>query len=190
MKLNTLCGHLVPLLDLPMSEFTELLRALKEGSPKLDLDGEKDVLKGKPGPGGGVEADPFHTAFLLIGILVDGPRKDAALSTSRAWNHLAEGVLVKDQNGIPTHHEVTCPLTGRAAFGHAFKAILEQASLADRVGEVRVFSDGRAEIAFDGNQVSRFKHHPAPGSTPGLYRGGLLRGPALRSIARLITEGE
>ncbi len=96
MKLNTFCGHLVSLLDLPMSDFTELQRALKEQSTHFDPDNQlnrdvrayaedagigydPDLLKSKAGPGGGIELDAFRAAFFTLAVVLNGPRKRAQM---------------------------------------------------------------------------------------------------------------
>ncbi|WP_210189996.1 hypothetical protein [Bradyrhizobium canariense] len=93
--MKTLASHLAKHLDRSPSTFVELYRALREGlfaaiadeaegfSPPpvpadfLDRD-MTALLIGRSGPQGGVAADPYVVALLVIASLVDSPRADVA----------------------------------------------------------------------------------------------------------------
>ena len=204
MKLNTFCGNLVPLLGLPMSEFTELQRALKEQSPHFDPDNELNaasrqqaeeagvafdpaMFRGKAGPGGGIDVDPFRAAFFVLAVVLNGPRKESANSTWLTWHLNQEGSELSGwgENWKPKF--AACPMTGRHLFGDALKSIIEDQDLAARVDEVRVSSDLYAEIRYDGGKVSRFEK-PYRDQEPILRRDAVLQGIALQAISQLIKR--
>lgn len=204
MKLNTFCGHLVPLLNLPMSEFTELLRALKEQSAHFDpedkinqkvrayADGagigfDPNLLKGRAGPGGGIEVDPFRAAFFLLAVALNGPRKDSAEATWATWHLNQEGSILSGfgDDWKPTF--TFCPLTGQHLFGEALRAIVSDPALARRVSEVRAAADLNGEIHFDEGKVSKFSK-PYRDREPHLYRVAVVRGRVWRMVARLVTQ--
>jgi hypothetical protein len=103
-------AHLAVALRDPLAEYTELLRAMREGiddtletterelsrmaaeeGHPFDWGGGtfKDLLRGKPGPGGGFETTPAVLAFFLTAYLLDCPRREAAAKaldmTFAAW---------------------------------------------------------------------------------------------------------
>lgn len=195
MKLNTYCAHLVPLLGVEMSELMEVQRALKEQSPHFDDGGELNPLKGanmyqhqdeplpaKPGPGGGVELDPFRAAFFLLAAVLNGPRKQASYSTWMTWHLNHEGSVLSGYGDDWKPTFTKCELTGKHLFGDALKQIISDISLANRVRQVRVSSNLVGEIVFDDGKVSRFeKAHRH--SDPGLYRLSVLSGRVLQNSA-------
>ena len=92
-------AHLAVALRDPLAEYTELLRAVREGiddtleaterklsrmaaeeGHPFDWGGGtfKGLLRGKPGPGGGFETTPAVLAFFLTAYLLDCPRREAA----------------------------------------------------------------------------------------------------------------
>jgi len=198
MKLITLCGHLAVATGREMSDFTELLRALKEGSThfaNIDIGAIKaseeiptNRFIAKSGPGGGLDADPFHTAFVVLALMLDAPRREVAIATWRAWHISHRGSILSGwgEDFEPTLAE--CKLTRRHLFGEAFKATLSDPELAKRVSLVRV--DARSEIAeihYDGDEISEFEeeYHRR---TEGLRIVGELSGNLLHRIAVLITR--
>lgn len=205
MKLNTYSGHLVSLLKLPMSEFTELQRALKEQSAHFDPENklnqdvhayaadagigyDPELLKGKAGPGGGIELDSFRAAFFLLAVVLNGPRKHAAEATWMTWHLNQEHSVLSGwgEDFKPTFAE--CPFTGHHLFGEALRAIIEDEDLAARVDEIRVASDLTAEIHYDGGKVSKFEKSYRD-QFPFLYRVSVLNGLVLQAIAQLLKRG-
>jgi len=98
-KFTEAMAHLAVALRDPLAEYTELLRAVREGiddtleaterklsrmaaeeGHPFDWGGGtfKGLLRGKPGPGGGFEATPAVLAFFLTAYLLDCPRREAA----------------------------------------------------------------------------------------------------------------
>lgn len=192
MKITDLCANLVPMLGVPASEFNELLRALREGSSHFREPGEPppDILKAKPGPGGGLAATPFLVAFVIIALLTNGPRREAAQNTWRAWTRdYGDGPRTAQRTaywGDETRlEEPACRLTGKSQFGDAIKAILADEDMASRVDEVR-FGPDIAEIAYDNNAVSRF-HAGAP-KHPDFYRLAILNGIILQGLCQLLKR--
>lgn len=204
MKLNTFCGHLVSLLDLPMSDFTELQRALKEQSTHFDPDNQlnrdvrayaddagigfdPDLLKGKAGPGGGIELDAFRAAFFTLAVILNGPRKESANATWMTWHLNQEGSVLAGwgEDWKPTL--TICPLTGQHLFGEALKVIVENDALAKRVKEIRVASDLTAEIQFDNDKVSKFEKSYR-NRDPLLYRVAVTKGTVWQMIAHLVKR--
>src|SRR6516225_3293343 len=132
MKLTEILAHLAVGLREPLGDFTELLRAVREGAEKIGAEssellraaGAKDVdrpfdwsasslkkaFRGRPGPGGGVEANATVLGFYLVAYLVDGPRREAA---AKAVNMMLARSL----------HD-GCPITGQRFFGGALKTML------------------------------------------------------------------
>lgn len=204
MKLNTFCGHLVHLLDMPMSDFTELQRALKEQSPHFNPEGklekavrvyaeeagiahDPNLLKGKAGPGGGIELDSFRAAFFLLAVTLNGPRKDSSTATWLTWHLNQEGSEVSGwgDDWKPTFK--LCPLTKQHLFGEALKQIIEDVSLAARVDEVRVASDLSAEIHYDNGKISKFDKSYRE-TAPRLYRLAVVNGMVWQVAANLVTR--
>lgn len=186
MKLSTLTAHFVALLKLPASDLTELIRTFKDGSNHWK-DAEDDLgaaLAGKPGPRGGVDATPFHAAFLLIGLMIGGPRKNAVVATYSAYHLDQEGTVSAgwvDDGPLPPAPR--CPLTGEPLFGPALKKVLGDEDLARRVDLIRVRSDSHfAEIHYDDGQVSRFAE---PSHSP-LTWTAELDGGVIASVAALL----
>ncbi|WP_374385112.1 hypothetical protein [Dongia sp.] len=205
MKLNDLCAHFVPLLELPLSDFTELLRALKEQSDHFDITKypemiersalyddsgvNAEILKARAGPGGGLNADPFLAAFFLTALLVNGGRKDVAHRTWRAWHMHVAGSVLTGWGDNPKFDIKTCPLTGQHLFGNAFKVILGDEHIARTIEEIRISSAQFAEIQYDGGAVSRFEGsgHKLRSST-GVSTTIALSGAAIASIADLLKQ--
>ncbi len=187
MKLSTLTAYLVPLLKLPASDLTELIRTFKDGSSHWK-DAEDDLgaaLAGKPGPRGGVDATPFHAAFLLVGLMIGGPRKNAVLATYSAYHLEPEGTDSTGWGDEPLPSPVRCPLTDEILFGPALKKVLGDEHLARRVTMIRVRSDSHfAELHFDNGQVSRFAEHA---STSPLMWVAELDGDVIATVASLLA---
>jgi hypothetical protein len=187
MKLTDLAAHFVPLLGVPMSDITETLRFLKEGSSHFkDVDDVPD-LKGRRGPGGGVDAEPFNSAFLLLAILIDGPRREAAISTWNVWHFVMKGSIARG-SGDDFRTIKRCELTGAPVFGEALKAIMSSEDIAARVKEIVVSNpSGWAKIIFDSGQVSAFRE-PHRHRELGIDRSAAIRGPVLNAIRHLISR--
>lgn len=190
MKLSTLTAHLVALLRLPASDLTELIRTFKDGSSHWK-DAEDDLgaaLAGKPGPRGGVDATSFHAAFMLIGLMIDGPRKNAVQATYSAYHLDQEGnVSAGWADDGPLPPAPLCPLTGEPMFGPALKRVLGDEDLARRVDLIRVRSDAHfAEIVYDNGQISRFSQ---PSRTP-LTWTAEMDGEVIAAIAALLVGSE
>ena len=183
-----------------MSEFTELQRALKEQSSHFDelsranprLAEESDArshdkIKAKPGPGGGIEADPFHAGFFLLAFMLNGPRAKSAEATWFAWHLETAGSVTA---GFGDDFEPTwkpCPLTGDILFGEALKRMLSDNKIADRIEKISVSTSLLwAEVTFDKDKVSRFESIRING-LPLFDRIAVLDGTLIRSIARLIA---
>lgn len=203
MKLNTFCANLVPLLGLPMSEFTELQRALKEQSVHFDPESEinrkaseyaastgvgfnPDLLKGKAGPGGGIDVDAFRAAFFMLAVILNGPRKESATATWLTWHLDQEGAVLSGWGDDFKGTIVACPLTGQPLFGAALKALVEQEDLACRVDKICVVSNVSAEIYFDNGKVSRFQRSSNPDQL--LYREAVVKGIVWQAIAQLVKR--
>lgn len=207
--LNDFVARMAVIFQRPIGPLNEIKRALTEqtkaladeqfdesfSDPKVaaavrDLNGPKvdaAILAAKPGPGGGVRADPFRAAFFLIAATMDGPRASAGQDTWRVWHFPhADSVLAgAGRDFEPTFAE--CALTGCHLFGHAFQSILSSAALARRVDEVRMSTEGDfAEIEFDSNQVSRFKY-PYSQGLHFSYKVSVLTGAAVHMIAGLLA---
>ena len=205
MKLATLCAHLVPLLDMEMSDLNELQRSLKEQSAHFDPESEiniaiiaaaeragvahdPDILKGKPGPGGGIEMGTFNTAFFLLAIAINGPRRESAQTTWRTWHLHQEGSTLSGWS-IDELHAATCPLTGRYLFGDAIKAILASEDVAARVSKVIVAADMFGEIHFDEGRVSRFTSGRFEiKDEPRLYRPAIVSGEVFHAVCQLLKR--
>lgn len=203
MKLNTLCAQLVPVLGREMSDFTELLRALKEGSglfdPATELDKttregaehgfDPDILKARPGPQGGLDATPFRAAFMLLAIMTGATRREATQATWRAWHLSREGSILFGwgEDWQPTLK--TCRLTGKHLFGDAFKVIIEQPRLAARVSSIRLGADETAEIIYDEDKASRFDNtNPRKRQTAAFNRVAVLDGAVVKKVAELLAQ--
>jgi hypothetical protein len=208
MKLNTLSAHLVTLFDQPMSEFTELGRNLRETSWHFDernqefeatspdaantretpVDGT--ILKAKPGPGGGLEVDPFRCAFFILAYMIDGPRRETANLTWSAW-HLSQAGSILSGWGADWQPTIAvCALTGQHLFGEALKVVLMKPEIAARVHEIRVAAtEGWAEIAYDSDQVSRFEFANRGGHAM-LCRVAVIKGLALQLLSKLIAHDQ
>ncbi|MGR4930603.1 hypothetical protein ACIPUD_27925 [Bradyrhizobium sp. CAR08] len=200
MKLKTLASHLANHLDRSPSTFVELYRALREGLFAALADGvdgfspppvpadflDRDMtalLIGRSGPQGGVAADPYVVALLVIASLVDSPRVDVA---RRAFDVFA----ATSDSGV-------CPLTGARYFGEALVAALTNRDLffpADRIALVELSHDaGHAMISYDGDnpdddqcRMSRFvvPNRPWPPKTS--FFSGKLTFVGLRRLHEFI----
>lgn len=202
MKLNDYLARLCPLLPVNMAELTELTRALKEQAAAFEnLEETADLpedyritenpeheLKGKPGPGGGIDLTPFHAGFVLTALMVNSPRRETALATWGAWHLSQEGSTLSGwgDNFRPTI--ATCPLTGQHLFGNAFKVILSTSALASRVRRMRI-DQGRqwAEIVYDKDKVSRFVSRGSKMS-PNLNRVSELDGEVVNTTLLWISQ--
>lgn len=211
MNIQTFFAYLVSLLGIEMSDCTELLRALKEGSAHFDpdsdayqdairreaaaensafLNGEvppKTFLTGKAGRGGGLSVDPFRATFFLLGLMLDGPRKDAAMNTWLAWHMETAGTQLGGWVADGPPRWVKCPLTGEVLFGQALKAIFSDEDLARRVDKITVGTNRTGEIYFDDGQVSRFEHGPSKPAH--LYRVAVIDFEVVAAVANLLARG-
>lgn len=125
---------------------------------ELVLRDVRGFARGRPGPGGGVEATSFSIAFFLIALMAGGARRKAI---GTAWDYYKAPVkrvelagFGKDHMGVLPH----CPLTGMFAFGHALERILGNPDLADRVDEIAIIRDWpEARITYQqGQEQTRF----------------------------------
>jgi hypothetical protein len=164
MKLTDYAGWLVSTLHDEQTTATELLRALRQQSshfnpeePENYPEHDPDILRARSGPGGGLDTDPFRAGFVLIAIMLNGPRSDIGRRVWDAWHINHEGSVLSgwgDFKPIFTH----CDLTGEHLFGSAVKQILGEPSLAKNVDKVRIASDCRwAEIWHSDGKTSRFE---------------------------------
>ena len=135
MRFTEAMAHLAVALRDPLAEYTELLRAVREGiddtleaterklsrmaaeeGHPFDWGGGtfKDLLRGKPGPGGGFEASPAVLAFFLTAYLLDCPRREAAAKALDMTFAAAaySGAHHRRQDRSPTHPS---PCNRRAA---------------------------------------------------------------------------
>jgi hypothetical protein len=197
MKLNTLAANLVTIFHQPASEFTELLRALKEGSSHFrertsDADQPLDagILVSRPGPGGGLDADPFRASFLLLAFLLGAKRAEVAQTTWEAWHICPVGTVGTVDAGWadgPAPKLVCCSITQQPLFGDAFRAILADADLAARVRKITIDCSGTwAEITPRDGEASRFGRPDDDKSDFG--RVAWISGHALFSIALLLNR--
>jgi hypothetical protein len=201
MKLNEIMAHLAVGLGEPLGDFTELLRAVREGSEKIDAEtskllraaGAKDVdrpfdwnassikkaFSGRPGPGGGIEANATILGFYLTAYLVDGPRREAA---TKAINIMLARYL-------PLHEG--CPITGQQLFGGALKTMLTDREVFDRAAVIRVSADaGFATIMFKDDVVSEFWVRGKEGLRKPTFRESVLVIDPIRFLFDLINEPE
>jgi hypothetical protein len=182
-------AHLAVALRDPLAEYTELLRAVREGiddtleaterklsrmaaeeGHPFDWGGGtfKDLLRGKPGPGGGFEATPAVLAFFLTAYLLDCPRREAA---AKALDMTFAASAYVESAPSPTRWiansplqplrgkkgEAVCARTKQRYFGAAFVALLSDRALFDQVEEIRVSADlGAAQLLFGDYTTSNF----------------------------------
>lgn len=191
MKMTDLCANLVPMLGVPASEFNELLRALREGSVHFR---EKpigtlnpDILKAKPGPGGGLIADAFRTAFVIVALMIDAPRQKVAENTWSVWHFEHDGATRSGWTSDSKPRSSYCSLTGQPLFGEAVRAILEDEDLACRVDFIEI-GDNSARIVFDGGRSENFGLGSMGVTEKQFYRASVLRGVAVQGICQLIQR--
>lgn len=156
MKFTEALAHFCVALREPYGEFTELWRALREGSAKLEAEerklarkaaaeghpidwgesGFRDLLRGKTGPGGGLEATPIRLSFFFSGYLLDCQRPEVAEQALAMTYATVRGQAV-------------CPKTKERHFGPAFTRVLADPSLLARCADIGVSSDlGMAYLDF------------------------------------------
>jgi hypothetical protein len=199
MKLTEILAHLAVGLREPLGDFTELLRAVREGAVKIDAAtsellraaGAKDVdrpfdwnasslkkaFRGRPGPGGGVEANATVLGFYLVAYLVDGPRREAA---AKAVNMM-----------LATSLHDGCPITRQRFFGGALKTMLTDREVFDRAVGIRVSADaGFAKIMFEDDVVSEFWVSGKAGPGKPTFRESVLVIEPIRFLFDLINEPE
>ena len=191
MRFTEAMAHLAVALRDPLAEYTELLRAVREGiddtleaterklsrmaaeeGHPFDWGGGtfKDLLRGKPGPGGGFEASPAVLAFFLTAYLLDCPRREAAAkaldmtfaasayfkSAPSPTTWIANSPIalqpLRGKKG-----EAVCARTKQRYFGAAFVALLSDRALFDQTVEIRVSADlGAAQLLFRDYTASSF----------------------------------
>ncbi|MBS9478654.1 hypothetical protein [Ancylobacter radicis] len=190
MKLNTFGAQMVAMLGIEMSTFTETSRALREQSAQFEHDPSgrfgPDILKGRVGPGGGIDVDPFRAAFMLIALIGGGLRKEAARNVWRIWHfrlpgYTRGGFVGEEPQAQPLP---SCGLTGEGRFGEAVLKIIEDEDLAARVTLLSVSPLG-AEIVFDGGEVSRFTAGIPSMNRPRFYYEAKVDGVIIQGCARL-----
>jgi len=164
MRFTEVEAHLAVALREPLAEFTELLRALREGSTELaDMErtlaaegdhvdwgegGFTNLLRGKPGPGGGFEASPPVLSYYLTGYLCDCPRRETAKRALEMTFAVTRGQA--------------CSKTKKKRFGSALAATLADPSLFAQCVDVGVSSDlGMAYLDF-----ASAGEEPGPGTLP------------------------
>lgn len=192
MTLTKLTTNIVSRLALPPGDMIELVRAFKRDSshwPDAGCEIRAGFSAEKRGPRGGMDATPFHAAFLLTGLMIDGPRKDAVRATYRAYTLPCGGdvgaEIVTDEQPLPPL--ALCPLTGEPNFGPALKKVLAHEGTARRVDLIRVRCDASlAEIHYDNGQVSRFSE---PVSAC-LTRWADLDGSVIADVAMMLAHPE
>jgi len=149
-------AHLSVGLHEPLFEFTELRRAMREGSRDLVAvekklareasaehgaidwgeDGFRDLLRGQPGPGRGLQARPLVLAYVILGYLLDCPR------------HLAAEQALAIAYAAPRDHGV-CPKTGERLFLPALAKVFADADVFAQCADISVSADlGLAYIDF------------------------------------------
>ncbi len=190
MKITDFAGWLVSALRDEDTTATELLRALREQSSHFDPDPEKypafdpAVLRARTGPGGGIDADPFRAGFVLVAMMLDGPKATIASRVWRAWHLSQEGSVLGGWGDDWKPTVTTCELTGAHLFGDALKKVLGDEDLARQVDKVRIAGDRSAEIFHENGKVSRFEgHHSAP---PLLTRFAEVSGMVIADIASIL----
>jgi hypothetical protein len=191
MRFTEAIAHLAVALRDPLAEYTELLRAVREGiddaleaterklsrmaaeeGHPFDWGGGtfKDLLRGKPGPGGGFETTPAVLAFFLTAYLLDCPRREAAAKAldmtfaAAAYFRSAPSptrwianspIALQPSRG--KKGEAVCAKTKQRYFGAAFVALLSDRALFDQVEEIRVSADlGAAQLLFRDYTASSF----------------------------------
>jgi hypothetical protein len=172
MKLNDLTAALVSVIPVPFGEMNELLRALREQSQRNDgvvewtelappdeEDNPAVALRAKPGPGGGVEAKPFHAGFILVALMLNPPRRETAIKTWSTWHLVTEGSEWSGWGDDWRPKIKPCAVTQAALLGEALKTILANPDLADRVQCIRLDCAGDwAEIAWKDAPSSKFRN--------------------------------
>jgi len=199
MKLTEILAHLAVGLHEPLGDFTELLRAVREGAEKIDAEtrkqlraaGAKDVdrpfdwnasglekaFRARPGPGGGVEANATVLGFYLTAYLVNGPRREIA---AKAINMM----LARSLHG-------RCPITEQRLFGGALKTMLTDREVFDRAAVIRISADaGFATIMFKDGDVSEFWVSGKQGLRKPTFRESVLVIEPIRFLFDLINEPE
>jgi len=197
-KLATAGTYLFSLLGKETPELVELMRGVTEGTKKPEtradliastklgaaLAYDPEILRSRPGPKGSLDADPARVALLTLAAMVNGNRREVALKAWAAWNLRAEGSKYQGGGTNWTPTIMRCALTGKHIFGDAVAALIGDPKLAKRVRELRVGDDGRAEIAYDNGQVSRFEIERPPENM--LHHVAVLDGGAIAAVANLL----
>jgi len=191
MKLLDYTGWLISTVRDKQATATELLRALREQSSHFGrAKGEfetaigPDLMRAKSGPGGGLDADPFRAAFVLLAIMLGGKRADIGARVWRTWHMAHEGSELAGFGGDWKTRIVHCEITKKHLFGDALKAILEDEDLARNIDKVRVASDF-AEIRNSETKVSRFRESERT-DTPPLIRITELDGRVVAGIGSIL----
>lgn len=155
----------------------------------LSADALSEALQGRAGPGGSVVADPFRAGFFTIAAAIDSPRAVTAEATWRVWHIPQEGSELAGWGDDWRPTITKCGLTGQHLFGSAFQTILGDPSVARRVKRVRFACDGSyAEIFYDGEKVSRFKHTVPRRGRNFVRKVAEIEGIALLMISNVIGE--
>jgi hypothetical protein len=201
MKLTEILAQLAVGLREPVGDFFELLRAVREGSEKIDADTSKllraagakgidrpfdwngsslkKAFRGRPGPGGGVEANATVLGLYLTAYLVDGPRREAATKAINMM--LARHLPLRE----------VCPITRQWFFGGALKTILTDRKVFDRAAVIRVSADaGFAKIMFEDGAVSEFWVSGKEELRKPTFRESVLVIEPIRFLFDLINESE
>ena len=219
MRFTESMAHLAVALRDPLAEYTELLRAVREGiddaleaterklsrmaaeeGHPFDWGGGtfKDLLRGKPGPGGGFEASPAVLAFFLTAYLLDCPRREAAAKALDMTFAAYRRSQTMHQSWtaprpLPSKKgEAVCARTKQRYFGAAFVALLSDRALFDQVEEIRVSADlGAAQLLFGDYTTSSFYTPACYNKTrPGTYSMRFLYLDMIRPLFDLINPPE
>jgi hypothetical protein len=218
MKFTETMAHLAVVLRDPLAEYTELLRAVREGiddtleaterelsrmaadeGHRFDWGGGKfrDLLRGKPGPGGGFETTPAVLAFFLTAYLLDCPRREAAAKALDMTFAAYRRSQTMHQSWTAPRPlpgkkgEAVCAKTKQRYFGAAFVALLSDRVLFDQCEEVCVSADlGVAQIFFGDGTKSSFYTSTYYTAKAGTYSVRHLYLDTIRPLFNLINQPE
>jgi hypothetical protein len=222
MKFTETMAHLTVALHDPLSEYTELLRAVREGMDGLETTERKlsriaaeeghpfnwgggtfkNLLRGKPGPGGGFETTPAVLAFFLTAYLLDCPRREAAAKALEMTFAMNAPTMTFPAHTLPAMRQpkvkvgrsgtnAVCAKTKQRYFGAALVALLSDRALFDQADEICVCADlGFAQLVFRDDVRSSFYTAAAYNKKPGTYSVRHLWLDTIRPLFDLINQSE